>query len=141
MADELELLRNVDPESAGERKLAPMREEGVFDPEFDSAPVTPLVNGDREQKDWCGLILFGQLYALNRRRGRGATATERLTIAKAAGYTDNRAWSGWPNTWHDDEAGGRWIDNDGLGFLRHYYNEVRRTAPDDLPLLSNQEGS
>ena len=143
MADELESIRKDRPQLNNEasvlRKSAPAFEEGVFDPELDIPPVVPLVSGDRLQRDWCGLILFGQLYALNQRRDRGATASERLAMAKAAGYADNRAWSGWPNTWHDDESGGRWIDKDGLGFLRHYYNAVSRTLPDDLPLPSPED--
>lgn len=102
----------------------------VFDPEVDEPPVRPLVDGDRAQRDWCSVVLWGRLFAINVRQHRGATKEEVVAIAKAAGYTDGRGWNRW--TGWEERDGGRWALRGGFGHLRHYYEAVSRTLPFDL---------
>jgi len=111
----------------------------MFDPERDTPPVTPLVDGDRAQRDWCGLMLWGQLVALNVREGRGATQEESVAIAKRAGYRDGRAWNNWTG-WRKGEDGGRWATAVGLGHLRQYFETVDRAMLEDLGNASVSDG-
>lgn len=118
----------------------------VFDPQRDRPPVAPAPQGSREQADWCGLLFFGQLWAINVREQRGATVSEQTAIARAAGYQDRRAFAGWQWTWADREDG-RWITEDdelspndkargrssGMAFLRWYAEAVGVRLPDDMP--------
>lgn len=108
----------------------------VFDPDVDDPPVRPDVDGTREERDWCALLLWGQLWALNVRARRGATTPESVAMAKRAGYRDGRAWNSWSG-WRKDDDGARWVDlsqdgQGGLGALRHYYSAVNRALPGDL---------
>lgn len=139
LADKLEKLL-AEPEAiqpsdtAEDQQQTTFTLEGTtFDPQRDQPEVRPDPQGTRAEKDWCGLLLFGKLRAINQRKNRGATKAERLEIAQAAGYRDARAWAGWsPPTWQDDENSGRWINEAGMGSLRHYYTQVNRVVPDDL---------
>lgn len=149
LADELDVLldSSLDPpaDSQASSQPAPHEPGRVFDPQRDRPTVTPAPTGAREQVDWCGLMFFGQLAALNVREQRGATVSEQLAIARAAGYQDRRAFAGWPWTWTDRD-GGRWITDDdeltendkargrssGIGFLRWYAEALGVRLPDDL---------
>ncbi|MFC0681762.1 hypothetical protein ACFFGH_28355 [Lysobacter korlensis] len=102
-----------------------------FDPEKDTPPVKPLVDGSREQRDWCSILLWGKLAAINIRQQRGATRTEVVQIAVDAGYKDGRGWNSWKG-WHDDESGHRWVNTGGSEFLGHYLGRVGRIMPADL---------
>ena len=134
MADKLDAIRRAEITDAPRQQPINV---GVFDPDTDTPPVTPSPDprAPRIQQDWCGLMLFAGLWAWEVRRGRGATASERLAIAQSAGYRDNRAWTGgWTDTWEDDAEGRRTIASRGKEFLDHYYKAVGRTLPDDLAL-------
>lgn len=139
LADKLEKLL-TEPEATQSRDTAEDKQqttltfEGTtFDPQRDQPESRPDPQGTPAEKDWCILLLFGKLRAINQRKNRGATKAERLEIAQAAGYRDARAWAGWsPSTWVDDENGGRWLNETGMDFLRHYYTQVNRVIPDDL---------
>ncbi|MDF2092585.1 hypothetical protein P0Y31_09535 [Knoellia sp. 3-2P3] len=102
-----------------------------FDPDIDAPAAKPLVDGDRGQRDWCCLMLWAQLRAFNVREGRGATPEESVEFAQRAGYRDGRAWNQWTG-WEKDDQGNRWITEDGMGHLRHYYAAVGREIPRDL---------
>ena len=118
----------------------------VFDPETDTPPVQPKVVGTREEQDWCCLIFFARLLAINVRQGRGATAADQTAIVRAAGYQDRRAYAGWSWTWRDDESGRRWITDDhelseadrlhgrssGMAFLRWYAKSLNVKLSEDL---------
>jgi hypothetical protein len=106
-------------------------ELAVFDPERDTPPMTPTVEGNRSERDWCALMLWAQLRAINVRQGRGATPQESREIAKAAGYRDGRAWNQWGG-WKKDDHGNRWVVEPGMRALRHYYSAVGRALPGDL---------
>ena len=101
----------------------------VFDPDADTPPLQPAVEGNRAERDWCGLMLWAQLRALNVREGRGATPQESVEMAKAAGYRDGRGWNNW-HGWHKDDQGNRWITD--VGNVRYYYSAVERALPADL---------
>ncbi len=145
LADRLEALLD-DPAAATasppELGPRPSPRGAVFDPETSVPPVAPMpTGGTREQADWCGLIFFGMLRAINVRQGRGATPGERTAIARAAGYQDARAYSGWTWTWQD-RPDGRWITEDddapaegrrsGMTWLRLYAETLNVTLPGDL---------
>lgn len=131
-------------ESDGRDFVAPLP---IFDPEKDQPPVEPSLTGTREAMDWCGLILFGRLRALNMRRRRGASIDEQREIGLAAGCQGRHGFSGWPWTWVDRDDG-RWITDDddlsatdvaagrssGMAFLRHYSRAVGVKLPDDLAM-------
>lgn len=130
-ADLLEQLLDASVEELGEVSGLP-----IFDPDSDEPPVRADVDGTREERDWCGLLLWGQLWALNVRKGRGATHSESVAFAKRAGYKDGRAWNSWDG-WRKDADGMRWVNlsqpgGGGLGSLRHYYGAVGRALPADL---------
>jgi hypothetical protein len=104
----------------------------VFDPETDEPDVRPDIDGTRAQKDWCALMLWAQLWAINKRQNRGATKLEVVEIAKTAGYADGRGWNRW--TGWAEASDGRWVVKE-IGVeqhLRHYYAEVKRSLPADL---------
>lgn len=103
----------------------------IFDPEQDAAPVTPKVDGDRTQRDWCCIVLWSELLALNVRQERGASPDESRDIAKSAGYQDGRAWNQWTG-WRKDADGNRWIDAGGRAHLAEYLARVGRVLPEDL---------
>lgn len=107
----------------------------VFDP-WQDPPVQPLVDGDRTQRDWCALLLWGQLLAVNVRENRGATKPEVVQFAKRAGYADGRGWNKWSG-WKEDEDG-RWVTPAGVGHIRHYYAAVNRSLPSDLAEAAEQ---
>ncbi len=123
--EEIELILN-------EARAADQASLPVFDPGSDTPPVRPLVDGSRLQQDWCGLVLWASLRAINVREGRAATPEESVSIAKAAGYRDGRGWNAWTLGWEKDADGGRWITEDGMIHLRNYYDAVGRRIPDDL---------
>ena len=123
--DELERLLNADGATNVDATMP------VFDPDVDEPPVQPSVGGNRVERDWCALMLWGRLRCLNVREGRGATREDSVLIAKAAGYQDGRAWNKWTG-WVQDEDGARWMTDAGMGHLRHYYAAVGRTIPSDL---------
>jgi hypothetical protein len=102
----------------------------TFDPDIDEPPVRPRVNGDEVAKDWCGLMLWAQLQAINVRQHRGATAGEVVQIAERAGYRDGRGWNRWGG-W-ENHNGARWVTPVGLLHLRTYYQRVGRRLPDDF---------
>lgn len=143
IADDLEQLGERGGQPAAAAPLVPNK---AFDPEIDVPDVKPVPNdGTRDQLDWCGLIFFSRLRAINVRQHRGATPQERVAIARAAGYRDARAYSGWTWTWEDREDG-RWITDDddlieedkakgrlsGVAFMRHYAEALDRVLPDDI---------
>lgn len=69
LADRLEALLD-DPAAATasppELGPRPSPRGAVFDPETSVPPVAPMpTGGTREQADWCGLIFFGMLRAIN----------------------------------------------------------------------------
>ncbi|MET4098564.1 hypothetical protein ABIB37_000801 [Agrococcus sp. UYP10] len=103
----------------------------VFDPTEDEPPVPLNLEGTRHQRDWCALLLWARLKALNVREGRGATKAESTEIAQLAGYTDARGWNRWSG-WVKDDENGRWVTSDGEKHLRHYYSAVGRRLPDDF---------
>lgn len=103
----------------------------AFDPGRDAPPVTPRVDGDRTQRDWCSIMLWSQLLAVNVRHDRGATPDESREIAKSSGYQDGRAWNQWTG-WTKDADGNRWIDETGRGHLAQYLSRVGRSLPEDL---------
>ena len=102
----------------------------VFDPDVDEPTETPLVSGSRVQRDWCSVMLWSQLRAINVRQSRGATKEEVVEIAKSSGYSDGRGWNRW--TGWEDLDDGRWVTTDGMGHLAHYFGEIGRSLPDDL---------
>lgn len=99
----------------------------VFDPDIDEPEEHPNVDGSRIQRDWCALMLWAQLRALNVKLGRGATREEVVDIAKSAGYHDGRGWNRWTG-WEEREDG-RWVTEVGMGHLRVYYEKVERSLP------------
>lgn len=129
-ADALESLLLNDPEAVSD--ISADGKSPVFDPDADEPPVKPDVAGNREQEDWCALMLWGRLRALNVRQARGATPEESREIAKAAGYKDGRGWNAWDLGWEKDSDGSRHFTEDGMRHLRHYYAKVGRSLPDDL---------
>lgn len=99
----------------------------IFDPYSDTPAVSPNAAGNRQQRDWTSMMLWGTLATLNARERRGATRDEVVAIAKAAGYSDGRGWNAWSG-WIDLHDG-RWIDRPGEEHLRAYYERQERRLP------------
>lgn len=104
----------------------------TFDPDTDTPPVTPLVDGSRLQRNWCSLVLWSRLRAVNVRQGRAATPEESVRIAKDAGYQDGRGWNAWTLGWEKDADGGRWMTEDGMIHLQHAADAVGYRIASDL---------
>jgi len=122
------------------------REPGVtFDPENDAPRVLPKSKGTPEEQQWCMVLFFGRLRAINVRQGRGATPDEQRAIGYAAGYKGRSGYNGWPWTYIDQEDG-RWISDDadlqaadvelgrisGMSFLRWAALQLDISLPTDL---------
>ena len=105
-----------------------------FDPERDRIPFEPKVVGTRREQDLCCLIMFGRLYAINVRLGRGATRTELREIAQAAGYADARAWAGWGKyATERDEDGQLWVTEVGHAeWITKMAERLNFVLPDDI---------
>ncbi|MET4706038.1 hypothetical protein [Frigoribacterium sp. UYMn621] len=149
LADQLEILAGADRADTAPYVVRAehsfLAHGSVFDPEHDVPPVTPKVHGTREEQDWCGIVFFGRLRALNIRQRRGADTTEQKAIGYAAGYKGRAGFNGWPWTSQDRENG-RWITDDGdlteedkakerisgMAFLREYAKRRGIVLPDDL---------
>jgi hypothetical protein len=145
LADQLEEFLKVERAIPEARPATAMVSGAVFDPEHDVPPVTPKVHGTREEQDWCVIVFFGRLRALNVRQGRGADQSEQRALGNAAGYKGRVAFNGWTWTWKD-RADGRWITDDdeltgderangrtsGMGFLREYVKRRNVVLPEDL---------
>lgn len=110
------------------------KEPGVFDPTSDTPPFPPDWDGARRAKDMALVILFGSLYAINVREGRGATRREMREIAQAASYSDARAWNGWAKYATERDASGElWVNEMGHRvWLTEKADAQRLTLPDDL---------
>lgn len=114
---------------------------GVFDPDVHLPPVKPTPSGadDPEGADWCGLLLFAGIYAINKRLGRRATRDEARNIVRKAGYRDLRGLSGWTTGGNDpvvdtNEQGEMKILPRGLKFLATYLERLGASLPADLVL-------
>jgi hypothetical protein len=105
-----------------------------FDPERDRIPFEPKVVGTRREQDLCCLIMFGRLYAINVRLGRGATRTELREIAQAAGYADGRAWGGWGKYATERDADGQlWVTEAGhADWITKMAERLNFVLPDDI---------
>jgi hypothetical protein len=105
-----------------------------FDPERDSIPFEPKVVGTRREQDLCCLIMFGRVYAINVRLGRGATLTELREIAGAAGYRDARAWAGWGKYATERDADGQlWVTEVGHAeWIPKMAERLNFVLPDDI---------
>lgn len=105
-----------------------------YDPERASAPFPPKVEGTRREQDLCILIMFGRLYAINVRLGRGATRGELREIARAAGYSDGRAWGGWAKyATQRDSDGQVWVNETGhTDWIIKIAGRLNFTLPDEL---------
>lgn len=105
----------------------------LWDPEGNWTPVTPDPEGTREQKDMCVAVMFGRLYALNRREERGAIRGDLRDIARAAHYSDGRAWSGWGKfATERREDGAVWLTEVGHDWFLDYASRLPLSLPDDL---------
>lgn len=104
-----------------------------FDPERDDPPFTPDPQGTRREKDLTNITMFGRLYAINIRMGRGASRRDLREIATVAGYTDGRAWNGWGKfaTTRDD-AGELELNKKGHEWLTKAATQQNIILPDDL---------
>ena len=121
----------------------PWKPGEVFDPQLNEPDRRPVPNersaGYEEQRQiaWAGFLLFGGLYAINKREVRRASDGECRKVALRAGYSDNRAWGGgWARTTDVDDRGYRKIKEEGMEFLRAYANELELTLPEDLADLT-----
>jgi len=135
------LLDDVAPRAARsiDRSQAPADSEHpvVWDPELNSPllPPTPEKSAPRAQQDWCSLAYLGGIYAINKRYNRGATPTEVRDYAIKAGYQDGRAvtaWSKGKGSTQNDEAKQRWINADGVGYVKKLSAELGVSLPPDL---------
>lgn len=137
-ADELESSLNGTRASAApavRHRVSPAAsaEDVQYDPGTMPAPYPADPNGDGRAEAMCLVVLFGQLYALNRRKLRGATDSERREIAQAAGYSDNRAWNRWvDDTLLRDGTGGLWLDAGGHRWLLERAADIGVALPPDL---------
>lgn len=118
-------------EDALEPSSEPSQPPAVFDPDTDTPEVAPVVYGSRTQRDWCSVMFWAQLRALNVRQARGATHDESVEIAERAGYQDGRGWNRWTG-WDKDDEDNRWITDVGMEHLRNYYQAVNRSLPSDF---------
>lgn len=130
-AGEASLEQTVDADRTSEMPF-------FFDPERDKIPFAPKVVGTRREEDLCCLIMFGRLYAINVRLGRGATRTELREIAKAAGYADARAWAGWSKYATQRDADGQlWATEEGHAeWVRKMAARLNFVLPDDISTWS-----
>lgn len=105
-----------------------------YDPARDIVPFEPKVVGTRRQEDLCCLIMFGRLYAINVRLGRGATRTELREIAQTAGYADGRAWAGWGKYATERDADGQlWATEGGHeAWVTKMAERLNFVLPDDI---------
>lgn len=108
----------------------------VWDPQTDEPLVHPKVLGTREEQDWCSLTYLGGIYAINRRLGRGAAASEIRHFAIKAGYQDGRAVTAWSKgsgpTFNDGDKQ-RWITPEGVDFwVRGLAGKLGVILPADL---------
>lgn len=145
--DELAERRRVAPDvpTASVTATGTVVRRALFDPEHDVPPVTPTAHGTREEEDWCVIVFFGRLRALNVRQGTGADENEQRAIGNAAGYKGRAGFNGWPWTW-EDRKDGRWITDDedlseedqakgrlsGMAFLRQFAKRLDVKLPADL---------
>jgi len=126
-ADEVDPRPTIDADRASKAPFS-------FDPEHDGVPFEPKVVGTRREQDLCCLIMFGRLYAINVRLGRGATRTELREIAQAAGYADARAWAGWGKYATQRDADGQlWATEVGHAeWITKTAERLNFILPDDI---------
>lgn len=130
LADTLELsLPPAEDETAYGRMS-----DGQFDPEFDAPPFAPDPRPDapERQRDLAVIILFGRLYAINARREREAERRDLVAIAKAAGYTDGRAWNRWSSEFVEREGAGKVLTETGHALLLERARRQDIVLPEDL---------
>jgi hypothetical protein len=117
----------------------------VFDPDTDAPAIPGDIDGNRDARDWCAVLLWSKLRALNVRHGRGATPEESRDIAVQSGYRDGRGWNAWTHGWAKDADGNRWIEDKkddsgdysedggwGMRHLNHFMDKVGYALPEDL---------
>lgn len=104
-----------------------------YDPERDLPPFAPDPEGTQREKDLNIIIMFGRLYALNIRMGRGASRRDLREIAIAAKYTDGRAWNGYSKyaTTRDD-AGELELNKTGHEWMMNAATQQNIILPNDL---------
>ena len=133
LADAFEAsLPTLDGEIADRRAIS-SAEPIEFDPAREKPPFTPDPEGTRRQKDLVVVIMFGRLYAINIREGRGASRRDLRRIATAANYTDARAWNGWGKfATIRDEAGELELTETGHAWLTSAAEQQNFRLPSDL---------
>lgn len=107
----------------------------TFDPLTDEPPRMANPTGTREQRMMAYLAYLGAIYAINKREDRGATPGEVARHAIRAGYEDGRGVSGFSNkggATYRAEDGTRWVNEDGVDWLKKLQNELGIDLPDDL---------
>lgn len=138
LADTLEASLEGEDDAVADRPTADpvivSEEPFAYDPERDPRPFEPKVVGTRREQDLCCLIMFGRLYAINVRLGRGATRTELREIAQAAAYKDARAWNGWAKYATDRDGDGQvWVNKTGHeAWIAKIAQRLNFELPEDL---------
>ncbi|MBA9080260.1 MULTISPECIES: hypothetical protein [Micrococcus] len=108
-----------------------------WDPELDHPLMTPkVVSSVRAEQDWCCLTYIGGIYAINKREGRGATASEVRHYAQKAGYKDGRAvtaWSKGNGATQNDPDKHRWVTQTGVDhWVKQLASKLGVSLPEDL---------